>query len=385
MNVAAMERNHSKSRRVRHSEQEVKVPVFEKRSQRVFFKSILVVVEYMATCTSHSRCNLNSMSDEQRLKDAKEEVIANYQYDVEMDDEVLTVKTPIAIAPSYSPTSAWGTSAVCSEDYLYQINQRRPSLPRTASGSRSSRKTPRGIEANVQPKVHWINPCHVDDSQLVWVADVFGLLYRNEDTKILAIDVQERMIFRFGRLPIWSTKRASSGDEPALSPASREIERAPVPLSHVGRFLCHGLRYSVDTQALVLIHDWPSVRVNRDLLDYDKRHNNALPQRYLVLVSSVRDRPSILVLVLFVAKHAHEIDPLWTASLVISCRRPLPLQNIPSEIADVLVESERRNRPFAQEPKHGSGKDETGTSPTRRRRSLVLRTVVWKESGHVSW
>ncbi|PBK65535.1 hypothetical protein ARMSODRAFT_1006631, partial [Armillaria solidipes] len=54
--------------------------------------------------------------------------------------------------------------------------------------SRSSRKTPRGIEVYGRPKVHGVN------RPMVCIADVFGLLDRNEDTKILAIVVIHKLI-----------------------------------------------------------------------------------------------------------------------------------------------------------------------------------------------
>ncbi len=129
----------------------------------------------------------------------------------------------------------------------------------------------------------------------------------------------------------------------------------------------------------------PSVRVNCGLLDYDKRHDNALPQIRLVLVSLFGARPLKLVLVLSVGSaHMKSVSPLDCLPRYVMLPSPVP-PNIISEIADVLVENERRNRYFAQEPKHGSGKDETGMSLARRRRSLISLSRVSGRKANMSW
>lgn len=73
----------------------------------------------------------------------------------------------------------------------------------------------------------------------------------------------------------------------------------------------------VDTE--VLIHDHPSVRLNRNLLDYDKRHDNGC----IVLVLLARDRPSSGSRAIYRGR-AHEIDTFGHLTRYFMSLSPAP-------------------------------------------------------------
>ncbi|PBK58807.1 hypothetical protein ARMSODRAFT_85061 [Armillaria solidipes] len=103
---------------------------------------------------------------------------------------------------------------------------------------------------------------------------------------------------------------------------------------------------------------------------YDKRHDNSYQHALdcgVTRLPVLRDRPSILVLVLFIGS-AHTKSITSPFHVAVPC---------PCEIADVLVpweENERRNQSFAQEPKCADTRWDLGGRTRRGRPSGVLRS-----------
>ncbi len=96
-------------------------------------------------------------------------LVVESQYDVEVDDDVLTVKTPIAIAPSDSVLAVLQLVHLDNPRSVRQIVQfvRRITSTKSTNVVQVYLEPHRAaiplaklnaVKVNIQPKVHWINP-----------------------------------------------------------------------------------------------------------------------------------------------------------------------------------------------------------------------------------